>query len=67
MAITITNGASGLIKVAVGTWHKDGSDDYYTIEQGNTETWSRSDSRGYLMAVQGQAKTNEYYISPAVK
>ncbi|MCK3852726.1 MULTISPECIES: hypothetical protein [unclassified Pseudomonas] len=69
MAITITNGASRIVKVAVSAWHTDTtpSEDYYPIEQGNSDTWTRSDSRGYLMVVQGLAKTNEYYISSSSK
>ncbi|MGE8352786.1 MAG: hypothetical protein ACN6P5_19850 [Pseudomonas protegens] len=66
MGITVTNGASGTVNVSISTWKKedkDGSDDYFQINQGSNESWKRSDSRGYLMAVKINAKINEYYIS----
>lgn len=65
--ISVTNGASGEINVSVSTWQKDGVDTYFKITQGNYETWTRNDPRGYLMAVNGNAKKNEYYISSTSK
>ena len=69
MTITITNGASRVVKVAVSSWKTDSnpSEDYFSIEQGSSDTWSRSDSRGYLMLVQDLAQTSEYYVSSSSK
>lgn len=40
-------------KVAISTWN-GGDSSYYNLSRGETETWSRnSDSRGYLMNVNG--------------
>ncbi|AIC20633.1 hypothetical protein EY04_17500 [Pseudomonas chlororaphis] len=63
MSITVTNGASAVVNVAISTWEKDGSDAYYPLEQGSGDTWKRSDPRGYLMAIQDKSQTTEYYVS----
>ncbi|AZD02821.1 hypothetical protein [Pseudomonas chlororaphis] len=63
MSITVTNGASAVVKVAISTWQKDGNDDFWSLDQGASDTWKRSDPRGYLMAVQDKSRTTEYYVS----
>ncbi|WPO48276.1 hypothetical protein [Pseudomonas sp. S1Bt23] len=45
MSITVTNGASTVVNVAISTWEKDGSDAYWPLEQGKGDTWKRSDPR----------------------
>lgn len=63
MSITVTNGSSGVVKVAISTWSKDGNDDFWPLDPGKGDTWGRKDSRGYLMSVQNKATTSEYYVS----
>ncbi|MBD9609538.1 MULTISPECIES: hypothetical protein [Pseudomonas] len=63
MSITITNGASRTVQIAVSVWGRDGSDDYYALEPGKGDTWGRNDPRGYLMAIKGQTQAGVYYVA----
>ncbi|MEW5543460.1 hypothetical protein [Pseudomonas soli] len=67
MKLTITNGASTSVDIAVSTWRNDGNDSYYSIAQGESDTWDRSDARGYLMAVKMKSQVKTYYISQTSK
>lgn len=62
MSIKITNGASRTVEVAVSVWSGGGSDEYYSLEPGNGDTWGRNDPRGYLMAIKGKPQSGIYYV-----
>ncbi|UVM52984.1 MULTISPECIES: hypothetical protein [unclassified Pseudomonas] len=63
MSISITNGASRTVQVAVSVWAGGGSDNYYPLEPGSGDTWGRNDPRGYLMAIKGHAQSGIYYVA----
>ncbi|MGE8416174.1 MAG: hypothetical protein ACN6QY_27775 [Pseudomonas sp.] len=67
MKLTITNGASTSVDVAVSAWRNDGNDSYYSIAQAESSTWDRSDARGYLMSVKMKSKVKVYYVSQSSK
>lgn len=58
--ITVTNRRRSNFKVAINHWGIGGNTTYYTIKPSNSETWDRSDERGFVMFVEGDGA---YYVS----
>lgn len=50
------------ISVSINHWGKDGSTDWFSISPGGSESWDRSDDRGFVMAVRQDGQEKPYYI-----
>jgi hypothetical protein len=63
MGISVTNSSgSGSIDVAINRWGADGSTDFFTINAGKTETWDRTDKRGFVMSLQNRGHRCPYFV-----
>jgi len=61
--ITVTNKSKNPnLQVSINHWAKDGSTDYFTIPMEKSETWDRSDDRGFVMAVQLPPNRKSYLV-----
>lgn len=59
----VQNNTSGVIKVAVNKWGDSGSTTYYTKEKNSSGSWSRSDSRGFVMMIERpNQQARPYYV-----
>ena len=61
--ISVTNLISNTnIEVAVNRWGKDGNTDFFNIETEKTETWDRSDERGFVMSLKIDSTQKSYFV-----
>ena len=61
----VTNNSHKCMEVSVNTWGSGGSDKWYTLEEGQTGSWDRTDDRGYLLVASedhAHIKTYTYYV-----
>ncbi|MBD7911164.1 MULTISPECIES: hypothetical protein [Clostridium] len=63
-AIKVSNNAGVPIEVAINKWGKSGSTDFWKMENNHTDTWDRTDSRGFLMVVKINDQEKTYFIGP---
>lgn len=49
MSIVVKNETANEISVAINKWGSNGDTDYFKIKSQNSETWDRSDDRGFVM------------------
>lgn len=59
--IRVKNINASWVRVRISRWGDEGSAKTYTIPMGKTETWNRSDMRGYIMMINDY---QAYYIKP---
>lgn len=45
----VANNSNQTIWVSINRWGSSGDPSFYQINQGSTEPWDRSDSRGFVM------------------
>lgn len=64
MTISVKNLSSSKIEVAVNRWGGGGSTSYFSVDPGDDESWSRSDERGFIMAIKRGTQETPYYVSP---
>lgn len=57
MSIQVVNDALRTIEVSINEWG-DAKTGYYSISPNGRESWSRSDSRGFVMYVKGSNSGN---------
>ncbi|MEM9271680.1 MAG: hypothetical protein AAGA80_01775 [Cyanobacteria bacterium P01_F01_bin.143] len=50
------------IQVAVNRWGDKGNTGYCRVSPGKTETWSRSDTRGFIMSIERAGETAKPYF-----
>lgn len=62
MTIKVTNNSDHQIKVAINHWASDGNTGYFTLDNGKSESWDRSDERGFVMVVKRGAAQRPYYV-----
>ena len=55
----------GTISAALNTY-ADGHSGYYDIAYSKSESWSRSDNRGFIMAIKDNGTLRTYYSRPSV-
>jgi len=60
--IMVTNKCKAPIGVSISKWSGSGSGSKYTIMEDKSESWGRSDSRGFLMRVERDAGAETYYV-----
>ncbi len=60
--IKVTNNASQKIRVSINKWGDSGDTTYFSINQGESGKWSRSDDRGFVMMVKKGGATEPYYV-----
>jgi hypothetical protein len=63
---TIANNSKNAIQVSVNEWGDEGgiSTDWFEMKPGESDSWHRTDSRGYVMAVNQGGYVTPYYILP---
>ena len=65
--IKVTNSGDSSIEVCINQWGDDGDTDFFTIRPNHTETWGRSDLRGFIMGSKkhgaSNANTNFSYVT----
>ncbi|MBN9294622.1 MAG: hypothetical protein J0G96_11655 [Flavobacteriia bacterium] len=49
MSITVKNETANEINVSINKWGRDGDTSYFKIKSQKSETWDRSDDRGFVM------------------
>ncbi|TAF11062.1 MAG: hypothetical protein EAZ77_02050 [Nostocales cyanobacterium] len=63
MAIKVTNSSSFTdIEVCINKWGDTGDTSYSIITKGTTETWDRTDERGFVMGIKQQSNEKQYYV-----
>ncbi len=64
MNLTVINNNNTTIQVAINQWESDRKTRYFIIPKGQSETWDRSDEKGYVMSVKIGESANEtqYYV-----
>lgn len=62
MSINVTNGSQKQIQVAFNQWGSKGNTDYVTLASGDSDSWDRTDQRGYVMAVNLSGTQTPYYV-----
>ena len=66
MAIRVknTNPASAeTFNVAINEWGSGGETGYFPVTPGKTESWDRTDVRGFVMSVQEGGLTIPYFVA----
>lgn len=58
--IKVKNNSNATIQVAINKWGS-GNGTYFTLNPGNSESWSRNDERGYIMAIKNENNYRKYY------
>lgn len=58
----VTNSSTREIEVSINHWGDSGNTGYFTIAQGDDESWDRSDDRGFVMVVKKGGSQLPYYI-----
>ncbi|MFK7799282.1 MAG: hypothetical protein AB8E82_17665 [Aureispira sp.] len=61
----VTNNSNGDIQVAISRWgDNDQKASFFTLKRGEDGNWSRSDSKGFLMAISSNYPTTNgtYFI-----
>lgn len=51
MTIAVINHSSNKISVSINHWGSSGDTSWFDLSPGSSDTWDRSDSRGFVMAV----------------
>lgn len=52
--ITITNNLERTVKVSINKWGSSGDTSGFSIEPKQSETWDRTDERGFVAYVHGE-------------
>ncbi|MBI6549931.1 hypothetical protein [Xenorhabdus lircayensis] len=59
----VTNNTIYIISVSVNRWSTESGagDGWFDIQPGDNESWSRSDSRGYIVSIASEGETISYF------
>lgn len=63
MSIKVTNNCSYEIQVAINQWGNNGDTGVFPIIPGNSESWDRTDERGFIMIVEKVGAKSPYYVN----
>jgi hypothetical protein len=58
----VTNNAQQQIEVAINQWGNDGDTSFFALDPGGSDSWDRSDKRGFVMVVKKTGAQRPYYI-----
>jgi hypothetical protein len=58
----VTNLTNMPIQASINQWGSDGDTSWFNISSSNTETWDRSDPRGYVLSLSVQGSTSPFYV-----
>lgn len=58
----VTNTSNNTIQVAINQWGNSGDTRYFGINQNSTETWDRTDERGFVMSLKRSGSQLPYYV-----
>ena len=58
----VKNESNRQLSVSFDHWGKDGDTSWFSIAHGKSESWDRSDERGFVMAVRLGGEEKPYYI-----
>lgn len=61
--IQVTNDLNKKISVAINQWGNDGSTKPYDIVSNATETWDRTDQRGFIMTLETDDEKDIYFVT----
>jgi hypothetical protein len=62
MAIKVHNKTNSSIGISINHWGDSGKTGFYTVSGDSVESWSRSDSRGFVMFLREGAMSGPYYV-----
>ncbi|WP_429930775.1 hypothetical protein [Agrobacterium vitis] len=62
MAITVFNASNFKIQASINHWGSEGSTNPYEISPGKTDSWGRSDKRGFVLFIESNGKTGSYLV-----
>ncbi|AOJ46064.1 hypothetical protein [Burkholderia thailandensis] len=62
MAISFKNSASNTVEVSINHWGTDGDTNPFKMAPGASDSWNRTDLRGYVMYVQLGGSATPYYV-----
>ncbi|MCB2254439.1 hypothetical protein KTQ74_21215 [Pseudomonas chlororaphis] len=62
MGIHVKNNTSNKIEVAINQWGNDGQTGYFPIAVDQSDTWSRTDSRGFVLSLRKGGTEKPYYV-----
>lgn len=63
MTVTAINHTQQRLDISVNQWGNDGSTGDYSVQPEGTESWDRSDSRGFVMHVNDGSEDYAYFVS----
>ncbi|MBD2811780.1 hypothetical protein ID853_13000 [Xenorhabdus sp. Vera] len=60
----ITNRSSNTVSVSINVWgsDSDGSTEWFRLAPGESDSWKRTDYRGFVMAISIRGQQNSYFI-----
>jgi hypothetical protein len=62
MSITVTNKGTLPAEFAINRWGSGGSEDYFRVLPSKSESWYRTDGRGFVMSVRYKGSMRPYYV-----
>ena len=62
MGISVKNNSSNKIEVAINQWGNDGQTGYFALSVDGSDTWNRSDSRGFVLSLRKRGTEKPYYV-----
>lgn len=63
MSITVKNETANEINVSINQWGKDGDTNYFKIIPQESETWDRTNNRGFVMYLRESGTLDgPYYV-----
>ena len=62
MAIVVTNLSEGDIEVSINRWGTGGNTSPKKLDSGKTESWSRSNERGFVMYITMDGSGTPYFV-----
>ncbi|KAA6167471.1 hypothetical protein F3K50_24770 [Pseudomonas marginalis] len=62
MSISVKNNSSNKIEVAINQWGDNGNTGYFALSVDGSDTWDRSDSRGFVLSLRKGGTEKPYYV-----
>ncbi|OWY38925.1 hypothetical protein CEK28_10375 [Xenophilus sp. AP218F] len=64
MSIKVTNNSNETYQVAINQWGTGGDTSYFTLTPGKSDSWDRTDFRGFVLSLQARGKSTAYIVFP---
>ena len=62
MTIKVKNKSKHEVEVAVNQWGNDGNTSFFKLAIGASDTWNRTDNRGFVMYIKINGSQTPYYV-----